>query len=283
MKVTADTGLIAYGHEVMPWLMRDPVRNNPLLTLLQSRMDSVSAEHERMLLLRVLDESTDGPRLAAVAVWPPPFALMLSSVPDAAVPVLAHYLLDSAPDARRFTGPPDQTRRLAETVAAAEGGRAVLRESFRMFEASRIERPTGVPGHAREAGEADRELLVQWSAAFHREALPREPHPDPAAPVDGRLARGGLLWVWESGGEPVSMAALTVPVAGVARINLVFTPGRRRGHGYASALVAVVSEATLAARLRPVLFTDLANPTSNKIYQVIGYRPLHDVQLWEVG
>jgi predicted GNAT family acetyltransferase len=28
------------------------------------------------------------------------------------------------------------------------------------------------------------------------------------------------------------------------------------------------------------LFTDLANPTSNSIYQRVGYRPVTDVNLW---
>ena len=111
--------------------------------------------------------------------------------------------------------------------------------------------PTGVAGRPREAAAADRDLLVAWSAAFQREALADHPHSNPAAPIDGRLALGGLLWVWEAGGEPVSMAAMTAPAAGVVRLNLVYTPPRRRGNGYAGALVAAVSAAVLTRGAAP--------------------------------
>ena len=110
-----------------------------------------------------------------------------------------------------------------------------------MFDVVQVVPPAGVAGRPREAAAADRDLLVAWSAAFQREALADHPHSNPAAPIDGRLALGGLLWVWEAGGEPVSMAAMTAPAAGVVRLNLVYTPPRRRGNGYASALVAAVS------------------------------------------
>jgi predicted GNAT family acetyltransferase len=58
----------------------------------------------------------------------------------------------------------------------------------------------------------------------------------------------------------------------------VYTPPALRGRGYASALVAAVSQAQLdAGRRFCFLFTDLANPTSNRIYQDIGYEAVCDV------
>ena len=50
------------------------------------------------------------------------------------------------------------------------------------------------------------------------------------------------------------------------------TPPRYRRQGYASALVAELSERLLAERRFCFLFTDLANPTANRIYEQIGYR-----------
>lgn len=283
MRVTADTTLAQYAPAVMPWLLRDPVRNNQLLTLLQSRVDGIVRPESDLLMLRIVDDGDTGmPQLCAVAVRPPPFAMLLSELPEGAPPVLAQYLVAYAPEVRRFTGLPDQTESLAAEVAARVGGRASRLASYRLFDVEQVVPPTGVTGRPREAAPADRDRLVAWSAAFQREALADHPHSDPAAPIDGRLAIGGLLWVWEAGGEPVTMAAMTAPAAGVVRLNLVYTPPRRRGNGYASALVAAVSAATLTAGLRPALFTDLANPTSNKIYQAIGYRPVQDSDLWEV-
>ena len=57
----------------------------------------------------------------------------------------------------------------------------------------------------------------------------------------------------------------------------VYTPPEHRGTGYGSAVTAAVSQHALDAGARDViLFTDLANPTSNSIYQKIGYRPVYD-------
>ena len=65
------------------------------------------------------------------------------------------------------------------------------------------------------------------------------------------------------------------------RIGAVYTPPELRRRGYASALVAAVSQAELdRGRRWCFLFTDLANPTSNRIYQAIGYRPIRDIQMF---
>jgi predicted GNAT family acetyltransferase len=69
------------------------------------------------------------------------------------------------------------------------------------------------------------------------------------------------------------MAGITAPAAGVARVVLAYTPRELRAHGYASACVAALTARQLAEPGRTcMLYTDLANPTSNGIYQAIGYR-----------
>jgi len=123
---------------------------------------------------------------------------------------------------------------------------------------------------------------VSWADAFAIEATPGHP-PQLAESVDARLRHDGLLWVWQDG-EPVSMAWLTPPTAGVSRVSGVYTPPPRRGRGYASACVAAASAHALSAGAEAcMLYTDLANPTSNKIYQAIGYRPVADAVEWRFG
>jgi predicted GNAT family acetyltransferase len=119
-----------------------------------------------------------------------------------------------------------------------------------------------------------------WWAAFGAEALPDD-HQDAARPIDARLNRPGLLWLWEVDGEPVSTAYLSPLAAQVSRVSGVYTPPDLRGRGYASACVATMSQRALdGGAVACMLYTDLANPTSNKIYQAIGYRPVADVQEW---
>ncbi len=138
--------------------------------------------------------------------------------------------------------------------------------------------PSPCSGAARVADEGDRTLLVDWLRAFSIEAL-AEDEPDEAAleaSVEHKLvADDGAYVLWEVGGEPVSCAGYGSSTPSGTRVGPVYTPPEHRGRGYASAVTAHVSADRLAAGRRfCFLYTDLANPTSNKIYADIGYRPV---------
>jgi predicted GNAT family acetyltransferase len=78
------------------------------------------------------------------------------------------------------------------------------------------------------------------------------------------------------------MAATTPAVAGMARITPVYTPPEHRGRGYGAAVTLAVSRAAQEAGAAHVLlFTDLTNSTSNRLYQRIGYRPVSDYQIMQ--
>jgi predicted GNAT family acetyltransferase len=75
----------------------------------------------------------------------------------------------------------------------------------------------------------------------------------------------------------MAVAGVSPAAAGVARVGPVYTPPAARGRGYGSAVTATASQAAIdAGASHVVLYTDLSNPTSNAIYQAIGYRPDHD-------
>jgi predicted GNAT family acetyltransferase len=80
----------------------------------------------------------------------------------------------------------------------------------------------------------------------------------------------------------VSMAGVSRVEAGMLRVLAVYTPKDLRGHGYAGAVTSAVSRAALdGGAEHVVLFTDLANPTSNALYQRLGYRPIEDRTVME--
>jgi len=93
----------------------------------------------------------------------------------------------------------------------------------------------------------------------------------------------GRVWLWEVAGEPVHLTGFNAPSFGVARVGPVYTPKEHRGRGFASAGVAEVSRRLLDEGARVCLFTDQANPTSNRIYQALGYRPVVDMANLVVG
>ncbi len=136
-------------------------------------------------------------------------------------------------------------------------------------------------GSARVATADDRELALRWWIAFGDEVLHEGgPGRDGAeATLDHRLSSpsAGIL-LWENAGELVSLAAWGGPTPNGIRIGPVYTPPELRGHGYATALSAELSQQLLDGRLFEggrrfcFLYTDLANPTANAIYERIGYR-----------
>jgi predicted GNAT family acetyltransferase len=103
------------------------------------------------------------------------------------------------------------------------------------------------------------------------------PHEDPEAELEARLGHGGL-WVWEDGGgRPVAMAGRTAPLTGALRVVSVFTPPEHRGRGFGGAVVAEVVRDALAQGVEHVLlFTDLANPVSNRLYARLGFVAVED-------
>jgi RimJ/RimL family protein N-acetyltransferase len=145
----------------------------------------------------------------------------------------------------------------------------------RLYQLGDLRPPDPFPaGQARQAGAADRSLLIAWSEAFHEEAQtgPR----DVAGMVDDRLSYRGYT-LWERAGQPVSLAGLTRQVAGQVRVGPVYTPPAQRGQGYGGAATWAVSQAARdAGASEVVLFTNLANPTSNALYQRLGYQAVAD-------
>jgi GNAT superfamily N-acetyltransferase len=154
------------------------------------------------------------------------------------------------------------------------GCAAAIERRMRLYRLGDLTTPAGVPGIARAAGPADRPVLVAWHEAFSQEI--GEAAGNAGGAVDARTGDGELT-IWDVEGAPVSMAGLTRPLAGVARVAPVYTPPDLRRRGYAGALTAAASRAARDAGARDVvLFTDLANPTSNALYLRLGYRPVHD-------
>ena len=222
---------------------------------------------------------TDADRVVGVALQTPPFQLVLSEIDDpAAIPLLADDLVGR--DLPGAVGPVEHVRAFMGERTARGAPPARLKTSERIFRLTTITPPRPVPGHARVAEVADRALVARWLDAFMREALEDEPS-DIEAMTDRWLSRRGrTLHLWEDG-EVVSLAGVGSQTPNGVRIGPVYTPPEARNRGYASALVATISHGALdAGRRFCFLFTDLANPTANHIYQTIGYEPVRDVDMW---
>jgi Predicted acetyltransferase len=161
-------------------------------------------------------------------------------------------------------------------VAGLAGDRVGRRMAQRLFRLDALVPPDGVPGSAVFAGPAERDLVRAWCYTFLVEAEGVWISESAARRIADRAVDGGHCFLWSGGTELVSMAARRPVIAGSARVGPVYTPPEHRGRGYGSAVTAAATRSILDDGAVPVLFTDLANPTSNKIYQQLGYRPVED-------
>ncbi|MFB7210006.1 GNAT family N-acetyltransferase [Streptomyces sp. NPDC056255] len=203
--------------------------------------------------------------VAGTLVQTPPYPPLLGSVAPAAVGPLAAALPLTRINADRAT---------AEALAATWPGHRVDEEQRLYRLATLIPPSPAPPGRPGAAAAADRELLVRWVRDFAEGTGQSGAHAERL--VDERIASGGLT-LWEDDGVPVSMAGVSPRLAGMVRVSMVYTPPERRGRGYAAAVTAEISRAAREAGAREVLlFTDLANPTSNGVYRRIGYRAVSD-------
>lgn len=287
MRCVTDPDVVTFADQVLQYLLRDPVANNVAYTIVAERNGGGRPPEPDAIWLRLLDTPPDGPEsgapahLVGVALRTPPHPLLLTDMPLAGVDALVDHLAAAHPELPAVNGPIELSGRFAHRWTALTGASASSAFPQRTFRLDAVTPPTGVAGRLREATVADRPLLVGWAEAFAAEATPDDPPLDVGGSIDARLAGGGRIWLWEVARAPVSSLWLHMPAAGVVRISTVYTPPALRGRGYASAMVAAASQHALDnGAAACTLNTDLANPTSNKIYQAIGYRPVRDTQIW---
>ncbi|MBS43757.1 MAG: GNAT family N-acetyltransferase [Nocardioides sp.] len=230
-----------------------------------------------------------GMRTAPFAPYPP----YLLPVPDDAVRELARVLDARGEHVGGVNGALPASRLLAEEMARLQGQQAHVEEQVRLFEvpsAGDLVEPAPAAGSFRLATAHDLDLVVRWFHAFHAAAAEQAgrggEHGRELGLSDADLAArvdAGCVALWEVDGEPVHLTGSNPPAYGVVRVGPVYTPREHRGRGYASNAVHEVTRRALAAGHRACLFTDQANPTSNRVYTALGYAPVVDMAHLLVG
>ncbi len=192
--------------------------------------------------------------------------------------------LANALHARRWTGNflvgvTPSVDALIRQYATLSGRSCKIAVRLRVFQIEHATWPTPVTGAMRLCMPDDRETLAQYLADFDEEI--GEASLDPSIKLADRLIADRKIFFWTDP-HPVAIAGWAGPTPNGIRINSVYTPRKHRSKGYASNLVAHLTHHLLTqGRKYCFLFTDQANPTSNSIYQKLGYRPISDSIRWE--
>ncbi|MCX7669851.1 MAG: GNAT family N-acetyltransferase [Anaerolineae bacterium] len=278
MKLTRHTTAVAFLAEAQAALERQEALNNLMLGVALRLRD----HPEWIKVPPYLATVGEGGVLLAAAVMTPPYRVIIHAESDDPAPLrlIAHDLEANGWAPPGTIGPAAVARALAEAWAATTGGSFRLLRHERVYELRRVIPPPPTPGVLRVATAADGELVAQWLYDFTCEVGMEDTIAGAAEIAAQRIDRRELF-LWEDG-RPVSLAGRGRYTTHGATIGPVYTPPAFRGRGYASACVAALSQQLLdAGRSFCALFTDLANPISNSIYQKIGYRPLGDFDEYE--
>ena len=216
--------------------------------------------------------------LVLAAVMTPPYRMILygeRSNAAAAIEPILNDLEDNQWPLPGVLGPRAIALEAAELWSTRTGRPHHIGRRERIYELRRVNPLPPAPGRLRLANMDELALAAEWTYAFQHDAGDLADR-DTAQEMASQRIADRLLYLWDDG-RPVSMCASSRPTARSITVSLVYTPPALRRRGYARSAVAALSQSLLDAGWQScTLFTDLANPTSNHIYQEIGYAPVCD-------
>jgi len=273
MEVVPHADVGEFARLARPLLETDPVRHTSVLTVL-------NAVCHRAFVPAAMLTVHDGGAVVAALLRTEGRPALVSGVPARRASAVVEALLEAGADAVGALGPVPEAAGFAAAWTARTGRPVDDEVRLRLFALDELRAPACVPGTGRVVASGDPAvaLLAQWRAAFEVEAHADAPSPVPAPDdVDAFIAAGAAEILWEVDGAPVAQATARAVTGGMSRIGPVYTAPEHRRHGYAAAVTAAASRWALDRGARHVLlYTDLANPTSNRLYPRLGYRPRYD-------
>lgn len=250
------------------FLRLDPLRHTVIATAVANHLGGRAGGADT----RFLTVRDDVGQVVGVATSAFGGSVYLGELPPHSLSAVADAFIAEGPAPTGVEGVAAEAETFARHWSTITGGAFAALYSARLFRLGTLSMPDA-PGKPRLATAADLPVCRAFLEAFYAE-IGDPPRLDEAGMR--RRIESGLWWLWEYDGEPAAFVARQTEILGWARVGPVYTPPQLRGNGFASALTAVVSGVLRAEGADACLFTDLANPTSNKIYQAIGYEPVRD-------
>lgn len=277
MRIVEFKDPLAFQSHVLPLLVRHECENCTMIGIIGRLVEGKSPTRTGEPTVPMLLSVEDGGVVVGVAVQTPPHALLATPLTRTAVDVVIAELRRRGWTTGEFVATVPTAGLLANAWSAITETKPHRMRSLRVFRLEEVIDPPPVPGALHVATIADLEWLADSAMAFARDI--NEPMNVDPVPHTRRAIEEGRLHLWKHAGQRFAMCAWAGPTPNGIRINQVYTPPQFRGRGYASAATAALSRRLLdSGRKFCFLHTDAANPTSNRIYQKIGYRHVADLE-----
>ncbi len=221
----------------------------------------------------------EGQWLRAIVLQTPPQALIVATAELEAITPLVQGMRESGRAISGVVGPADTVPFVAGRWAHIHDLDQEVKMQMRLFCADQVIPPSNPPaGKSVKATVEELPWVNNWADAFVADChMPPNDLglPNPAIALVDQQA----LYLWKDATGAKAMAAFNRETPQSQSVSWVYTPKEHRGNGYASALIAALTQQCLdSGKKFCSLHTDLSNPTSNKIYTEIGYRHYCDVQ-----
>ncbi|MEV5111061.1 GNAT family N-acetyltransferase [Bacillus sp. LBA3-1-1.1] len=257
--------VLRFKEDVTPFLEKNEQANNLILGVLQVVQEPIfmavakRGEEVTIVFLQTVEKQ---------------MIVATSEIAEEDIVELAKELMKVYPDIPGFIGNKKVIPKLAEEIAILEQKKIVVGMGQGVYELKRVKKKWNEDGIFRTINSDELPLIEKWIYQFCEDVkLPTTK--EEAKQTAHTLITTNRLFGLEVGGKLVSVAAKTRPTTNNITVNFVYTPKEERKKGYASNCVAALSQRMLDEGYKTTtLYTDLANPTSNKIYQEIGYEQI---------
>ncbi|PEB79846.1 GNAT family N-acetyltransferase [Bacillus cereus] len=257
--------VLRFKEDVTPFLEKNEQENNLILGVLQVVQEPI-----------FMAVAKQGEEIAVVFLQTVEKQMIVatSEIAEEDIVELAKKLTKVYPDIPGFIGNKKVIQKLAEEIAILEQKKIVVGMEQGVYELKRVKKKWNKDEIFRTINSDELPLIEKWIYQFCEDVkLPTTK--EEAKQTAHTLITTNRLFGLEVGGKLVSVAAKTRPTTNNITVNFVYTPKEERKKGYASNCVAALSQRMLDEGYKTTtLYTDLANPTSNKIYQEIGYEQI---------
>ncbi|MGD6843402.1 GNAT family N-acetyltransferase [Bacillus infantis] len=255
------------------FLLKREAENNLPLGLLYQAADADSLYENPFFALIEREDET-----LAVLIMTPPHYLIWSAgdIPDDAAAFALRGLLKRNISFPGIVAPKETAHKVEAEWTQLAGAGSELVMDQRIYILDKVNDLPYAGGTLALASEKDEELVAGWISAFSRATPENTLSLEEGRKKARQFIAERSVYLWLEDGRPVSMAKKARPTQNGVVVNLVYTPDEERKKGFASACVAALSRELLKSYKFCSLYTDLANPTSNHIYQEIGYKPAAD-------
>ncbi|WP_142950775.1 GNAT family N-acetyltransferase [Bacillus toyonensis] len=258
--------ILHFKEDVTPFLEKNEQENNLMLGILQIAQEptfmGVAKRGEEITVVFLQTEEK--------------IQMIVATSENSEVDIvkLAKELSKVYPDIPGLIGNKEIVQKLAEEIAVLENKKTNVVMKQGVYGLQQIKKKWNEDGIFREITNDELPLIEKWIYQFCEDVkLPTTK--EEAEQTAHILITNNRLFGLEVDGKLVSVAAKTRPTTNNITVNFVYTPKEARKKGYASNCVAALSQRMLDEGYKTtILYTDLANPTSNKIYQEIGYEQI---------